>query len=49
MKTVVSDTDDLIGGICVLVNNTNKVFDLSFAMRLSEARDEFLKSSGLTL
>ena len=49
VKTAVSDTDDLIGGICVLVNNTNKVIDMSFAMRLSEAREEFLKSSGLTL
>ena len=35
VKTAVSDTDDLIGGICVLVNNTITVFDLSFAMRLS--------------
>ncbi len=49
VKTLVSDTDDAIGGICVLVNNTNKMYDMSFAGRLSEARDAFLKSSGLTL
>lgn len=49
VNTAVSDTDDFIGGICVLMKNSNQIIDMSFAMRLGEAREEFLKSSGLTL
>lgn len=48
-NVTVSDTDDLIGGICVLINNTNKVLDMSFAAKLRDAKEQFLKSSGLTL
>lgn len=48
-EVIVSETDDLVGGICALIASTNKMLDMSYAAKLRDAKDDFFKSGVLTL